>query len=130
MTDGRALVDVTLREVVEEFTSGPGGKDVGMVAIHVGVVRGWSRKGGDVGGIELFADRAALGQVLAEARSREGIVGATAAINEGSLAVGEPVMVVAVAGEIRDQVFPCLVDTVEAIKSRVTRKREVPPEAG
>lgn len=121
---------MTLRELAGEFTSGPRGADVGMVAVHVGIVRGWSRKGGDVAGIELAADREALEEVLAEARGREGIVGVTAEINEGSLAVGTPVMVVTVAGEIRDQVFPCLVDTVEGIKSRVTRKREVPPPDG
>jgi molybdopterin synthase catalytic subunit len=127
MDKGKSMLDTTLRELAERFSTGPAGGDVGMVAIHIGVVRGWSRKGGEVGSIELAADRAALEGVLSEARGKEGIVGVTAEINDGALAVGEPVMVVAVAGEIRDQVFPCLVDTVESIKQRVTKKREIPP---
>lgn len=44
--------------------------------------------------------------------------------NEGQLKVGDEILAVAVGGDIRESVFPALVDAVERIKKEATRKKE------
>ena len=44
---------------------------------------------------------------------------------EGLRRVGDDLMLVAVAGDIRENVFPVLVETVEQLKKLVTHKEEL-----
>jgi molybdopterin synthase catalytic subunit len=95
-----------------------------MILCHNGVVRETSREGRPVSGLTLTADRDALEAILAEQRARPGIIDVLVEIQEGSLKVGDDVMFIVVAGDIRDRVIPVLEDTLNAIKKRVTFKTE------
>ncbi|MDY6989989.1 MAG: molybdenum cofactor biosynthesis protein MoaE [Thermodesulfobacteriota bacterium] len=97
---------------------------VGMMLCHVGVVRGTSRDGRPVSGLDLTADRGALEVILSEQRKRPGIVDVLVEIQEGALKVGDEVMFIVVAGDLRDHVIPVLEDTLNAIKKGVTHKTE------
>jgi molybdopterin synthase catalytic subunit len=48
-----------------------------------------------------------------------------AELNEGNLNVGEDIMLVAVAGDIREHVFPALQDLVQQIKQQITEEEEI-----
>ncbi len=98
---------------------------VGMILFHCGVVRSTSRDGKDVNELDLRVDRERLGTILEEMRKSDGIVEILAEIREGRLIPGETIMLVAVAGDIREHVFPVLMETVNRIKSEATSKREV-----
>jgi molybdopterin synthase catalytic subunit len=97
---------------------------VGMILCHVGVVRGTSRDGRPVSGLDLAVDREVLESILSEQRKKPGIVEILVEIQEGSLKVGDEVMYIVVAGDLRDHVIPVLKETLNAIKKRVTRKTE------
>jgi len=45
-------------------------------------------------------------------------------IKEGELSIGEDIMFVVIAGDIRENVFPTLIETVNEIKSHVIKKEE------
>ena len=45
-------------------------------------------------------------------------------ISTGHLAVGDEIMAVVVAGDIRENVFPALIDVVERLKSDASTKKE------
>jgi len=96
----------------------------GMILCHNGVVRGTSRDGRRVSGLTLTVNREALEDILSEQRQRPGIVDILVEIREGSLKVGDDVMFIVVAGDLRDHVIPVLADTLNAIKERVTNKTE------
>jgi molybdopterin synthase catalytic subunit len=102
---------------------------VGMVLFHCGVVRSTSRDGKAIKELVLEIDRVRLETILAEMRSKDGIVEILAQIREGKLVPGEDIMLVAVAGDVRENVFPVLMETVNRIKSEATRKTEFYPEA-
>jgi molybdopterin synthase catalytic subunit len=55
---------------------------------------------------------------------RPGIVDILVEINEGSLKVGDDLLTIVVAGDIREHVIPVLTDTLNAVKARGTRKQE------
>ena len=115
-------MDVTrLIETVKEHPDYP---RVGMILCHNGVVRETSREGRPVSGLTLTADWDALESILAEQRARPGIIDVLVEIQEGSLQVGDDVMFIVVAGDIRDRVIPVLEDTLNAIKKGVTFKTE------
>lgn len=98
---------------------------VGMILCHNGVVRGTSRDGRRVTGLRVAVDRETLARVLAEQRSRSGIVDIQVEIAaDRDLKIGDDVMILVVAGDIRENVINVLSDTLNAIKETVTAKTE------
>ena len=104
--------------------AGPG---AGMILIHNGIVRGSTRAGEPVSSIEVEADMARLEEILHEARSMEGILAVEAEINTGRLEIGQDIMLLGVAGDIREHVISCLRQTLDRIKAEVTSKKEFRP---
>jgi len=99
--------------------------NAGMVLCHNGVVRSTSRDGRPVTGLRVKVDHDGLAAILAENKRRDGIVDIRVEICEGEdLRVGDDVMLLIVAGDIRERVIETLKDTLDAIKSTVTRKTE------
>ena len=113
-----------LTALIDRIKSHPDYAKVGMILCHNGVVRVTSRDGRPVSGLTVTVDREALDDILAEQKQRSGIVDILVEIQGGSLKVGDDVMFIVVAGDLRDHVIPVLEDTLNAIKKRVTRKTE------
>ena len=115
---------MNLTALIDSIKAHPDFPRVGMILCHVGVVRGTSRDGRPVSGLDLTVDRDVLAAIVSEQRERPGIVEILVEIQEGSLKVGDEVMFIVVAGDVRDHVIPVLGDTLNAVKNRVTRKTE------
>jgi len=97
---------------------------VGMILCHNGVVRGTSRDGSPVSKIEVKADYQAIETVVAQQKRRPGIIEILVEVNEGELSVGDDLLAIVVAGDIRDNVIPVLTDTLNKIKALGTKKKE------
>ena len=98
---------------------------VGMVLCHNGVVRGTSRDGRAVGGLRVAVDRRRLDEILETYRARPGIVDIQVEIAaDRDLAVGDDVMLLIVAGDVRENVIQTLEAALNEIKGTVTRKTE------
>ncbi len=115
---------MSLADLVAQVKQHPRYREVGMILCHNGVVRGTSRDGKPVVELTVKADRTRLAEILVEMKSRPGIIEVLAELREGKLQVGDDVMYVAVAGDLRENVFPVLEDTVNTIKRDVTKKTE------
>jgi molybdopterin synthase catalytic subunit len=113
-----------VKALIEQMKARPDFAKVGMVLCHNGIVRGTSRDGRAVSGVRVTADYAALEKILAEQRARPGIIDIKVEVNEGELEVGDDLLLIAVAGDIREHVIPVLSDTLNAVKARVTNKIE------
>jgi len=114
-----------LQHLIATIKARPDYHRVGMIACHNGVVRSTARDGRQVEGLNIEVDRELLMRILAEQRRRPGIIEVLAHVFEGARQVGDDVMLVAVAGDIRENVFPVLVETVEELKRLVTHKEEL-----
>jgi molybdopterin synthase catalytic subunit len=112
-------------DMMSKIRTHPSYDRVGMVLFHCGVVRSTSRDGKKVKELTLEVDRKRLEAILEEMKKSAGIVEILAEIREGKLVPGEDIMLVAVAGDIRENVFPVLVETVNRIKGEATSKSEV-----
>lgn len=97
----------------------------GMVLVHNGVVRATSRDGRRVKGLRVAVDHKRLEHIVIDQKKRPGIIDIRVAIAEDrDLAVGDDVMLLAVAGDIREHVIDVLSDTLNLIKKTVTAKTE------
>ena len=112
-------------QLIATIKAHPAYDRVGMILCHNGVVRGTSRDGRKVTHLRVAVDRQRLANVLDEQRSRPGIVDIQVEIAaDADLCVGDDVMMLVVAGDVRENVIAALTDTLNAIKTTVTAKTE------
>jgi molybdopterin synthase catalytic subunit len=98
---------------------------VGMIVCHNGVVRGTSRDGRKVNGLRVAVNQEKLAQTIDKYKARGGITEILVQIDaDRDLAVGDDVMLLVVAGDIRETVIATLSDTLNEIKTSVTTKTE------
>ena len=112
-------------EWIRDVKSQPGSAAIGMILAHQGVVRGASRSGEPVTGMLLSHDPARFAEVLAEAGTWPGIFAVRGWVNEGELSVGDDIMSLVVAGDIREHVFEGLQRLVALIKTEVVTESEL-----
>jgi len=112
-------------EMLQSVKAHPDYHQAGMVLCHNGVVRATSRDGRNVSGLRVAVDHGRLEAILNDARRTPGIVDIQVEIAENrDLTVGDDVMVLVVAGDIRENVIRTLENTLNDIKTTVTSKTE------
>ncbi|MCM2285275.1 MAG: molybdenum cofactor biosynthesis protein MoaE [Desulfobacula sp.] len=116
---------MNIQTMLEQIKKHPDYHKAGMILCHNGVVRATSREGDEVTGLEITVDHDRLSRIISEQKKRPGIVEILIHINEGkSLKVGDDVMFLVVAGNIRENVIAVLTDTLNQVKSQVTSKKQ------
>lgn len=116
---------MNIQTMLEQIKKHPDYHKAGMILCHNGVVRATSREGDEVTGLEIAVDHDRLSRIISEQKKRPGIVEILIHINEGkSLKVGDDVMFLVVAGNIRENVIAVLTDTLNLVKSQVTTKKQ------
>ena len=116
---------MNITKMMQEIKNCPDFDTVGMLLCHNGVVRGTSRDGRAVKGLRVSVDHKKLDQIVSSQKRRPGILDIRVEIaEERDLAVGDDVMLLLVAGDIRENVIAVLTDTLNLIKTTVTQKTE------
>jgi len=116
---------MNLIRLIDTIKKHPDYERVGMILCHNGVVRGTSRDGRRVSGLKITIDPVKLHKVIEAHKKRPGITEILIDIAENrTLSVGDDVMLLVVAGDIRDNVVTVLKDTLDAIKTTVSKKTE------
>ena len=125
----RPSLDEWLREAKES----PNARENGMYLFHNGVVRaapkavvrfGEERKT-DVGGMLFSYDREKLAAAIERAKALPGIFYVRVWLNEGTLSVGDDIMLVLVGGDIRPHVIDALQSLVGEIKNECVLEKEL-----
>ena len=128
-TTGRQHMD--MGKTIAELKSRPDfSQNVGMLLIHNGTVRSWSRKDRSaVQSIEVLPDHHKIETLRDEFLQHEGIYEIIIEANEGMLFPGDDLLFIIVAGDIRENVKPVLAELLDRVKSEAVTKREVPHTA-
>ncbi len=101
-------------------------ENVGMILIHNGTVRGWSR--GDhtpVSRLEVVADQGKIAQICHEIEQMEGIYQVVAEARSGEMHPGDDLLFLIVAGDIRENVKPALALLLDRVKTEAISKKEI-----
>lgn len=114
-----------LQNLLNKVKAHPDFAKAGMVLCHNGVVRESSRDGRKVTGLSVRVDEDKLTAIIERQRKLPGIVDIQIKINGGvDLKVGDDVMYLIVAGDVRENVIKVLHDTLNEVKTTVTSKTE------
>jgi len=116
-----------INKAIADLKKEPGFADnVGMLLVHNGVVRGWSRSDrSEVVGIEITPDYEKMEEIRKEIEAREGIFRAVCHANSGAMKPGDDVLFLIVAGDIRENVKPALADLLDRVKAEAVTKKEI-----
>jgi molybdopterin synthase catalytic subunit len=114
----------TLNDLIEKIKREMDPLKVGMIACHNGTVRGTSRAGQLTEYLDIDVDAYVWESILQEMRSEPGIAAVEAYLFTGRRRIGEDVMYIAVAGDIRENVLPVLEKTLNRLKQSAVKKQE------
>jgi len=116
---------MSMEHLIAKIKAHPRAASAGMILCHNGIVRGTSRDGRPVSGLTVHVDSARLKGVIDAGKRKPGIIEILVEIKaDRKLSVGDDVMFLVVAGDIRENVICALQETLDAIKSTVTQKTE------
>ena len=117
-------MDIT--KTLAQLKQDPGFKEnVGMVLIHNGVVRGWSRKDhSGVSSIDVTPDLDRIESLRQEYEQKPGIYKVLVEAKSGRLQPGDDLLFIIVAGDIRENVKPVLAELLDRIKAEAVTKKE------
>lgn len=115
-----------ISKTISELKQRPDFSDhVGMILVHNGTVRSWSRKDhSSVSSIEVQPDRGRIAAIREEFLQYPGIYDIVIEARSGLLKPGDDLLFIVVAGDIRENVKPVLADLLDRIKSEAVSKRE------
>ena len=112
--------EISIEDLMEKIRSNKRFGEVGAVTSFFGIVRGTSKNGKAVKGLDMEAYKEKAEDVFSsiaeEMKKRPGIVEVLIHHVTGHLNIGDLIFVVMVAGGNRKEVFPTLVETVERVK--------------
>lgn len=99
---------------------------VGMILVHNGTVRAWSREDrSQVLAIEVAVDHALLEDIRKEFLKHEGIYDIIVEAHTGILKPGDDLLFILVAGDLRENVKPVLATLLDRIKLEAVSKHEL-----
>jgi len=118
-------MDISQR--IAEMKQQPGFQDnVGMILIHNGVVRNWSRKDkSKVKALEVTPDLNKIEAIRQELLQREGIFDIAIEAHCGEFQPGDDLLFLIVAGDLRENIKPVLSELLDRVKSEAITKREI-----
>ena len=113
-----------IQDMINTLKRHPDSSKIGMIATHLGVVRGTSRDGKHVSRVEVQYDYDVIADIINDIKMMPGIIEVLVNATEGDLHVGDEILAVAVAGDIRENVFKALIEAVDRIKTEASMKKE------
>jgi molybdopterin synthase catalytic subunit len=121
----RTKMDIS--QTIKKLKSRPDFADyVGMILIHNGTVRNWSRKDrAKVSALEVTPDYAKIETLRQEYLQHEGIFDIIIEAFSGTFQPGDDLLYIIVAGDIRENIKPVLSDLLDRLKAEAVTKKEI-----
>ncbi len=116
-----------ISQTIAELKKRPGFQDnVGMILVHNGVVRNWSRNSrATVTALEVTPDQKKIENLRQEFLKRAGIFEIIVEARAGTFVPGDDLLFNLVAGDIRENIKPVLAELLDRVKSEAIAKKEI-----
>jgi len=118
---------MNINQRISELKSIPNFKEkVGMILVHNGLVRGSSiTNKAKVISLIVKTNYTLIDTLVREYSKKKGIFKIIVEAKQGKFYPGDDLLLIIVAGDIRTNVKPVLIDLLEAIKSKCFKKKEI-----
>ena len=118
-----------ISQTIAAMKTRPGfAENVGMILVHNGVVRAWSRKDkSGVAELEVTPDQVKIQAIRREFLQRPGIFDIVIEAKAGRFRPGDDLLFIVVAGDIRENVKPALAELLDRVKAEAIAKQEIGP---
>lgn len=116
-----------ISKTIAELKKRPDFNDnVGMILIHNGVVRNWSREDhSNVKGLETKVDHELIEKLRQEYLEKPGIYEIIIETDSGSFQPGDDLLFIIVAGDLREHVKTVLSELLDRVKAEAVSKKEI-----
>ncbi len=116
-----------INKAIADLKKVPGFADnVGMIMVHNGIVRAWSRKDhSNVTAIRVTPDHERMEKIRTEIEQHPGIFRILVHAIQGELKPGDDILYLVVAGDIRENVKAAFAELLDRIKSEAVTKQEL-----
>lgn len=120
-------ITMDISKTIAQLKQRPEFRDnVGMILIHNGVVRNWSRNDrAEVVALEVTPDMDKIEEIRQEYLRSEGIFEIIVEAYSGTFQPGDDLLFIIVAGDIRENIKPVLAELLDRIKSEAVTKKEI-----
>lgn len=117
---------MNISDMIDRIKQHPDFAKAGMILCHNGVVRETSAAGDRrVESLVVRADHEKLAEIVDRHKQMPGIIEILAEVaDDKKLAVGDDIMMLVVAGDVRTNVIPAMASLIDAVKASVTSKTE------
>jgi molybdopterin synthase catalytic subunit len=103
--------------------------NVGMILIHNGTVRNWSRADhGRVTALETVVNEQLVEDLRQEYKKKPGIYEIIVETHAGRFQPGDDLLFIIVAGDLRENIKPVLAELLDRIKAEAISKKEIRAE--
>ncbi len=117
--------DISADALIKRVKSDPRIDGVGMILTHKGIVRASDRTGSrSVKGLTVTVDHEKIEQLRQWAETLPGIVMVLMEARDGEVTVGDDLLCIVVAGDIRENVLRAMTDVLNRAKSEAITKIE------
>lgn len=115
-----------ISKTIAELKQRPGfAENVGMILVHNGIVRAWSRDDrATVTALETVVDQQKVEELRQEYLKRPGIYEIIVEGRSGRFQPGDDLLFILVAGDLREHIKPVLAELLDRVKAEAVTKTE------
>ncbi len=118
---------MNIDQTINELKNRPDfSENVGMLLVHNGTVRNWSRQDKNrVAALEVEVNQDKIEQLRKEYKSKEGIYEIIIEPKSGRFRPGDDLLFMIVAGDLRENVLSVMTDLLNRVKAEAVKKKEI-----
>jgi len=113
-----------IENLIKELKANPQIVNAGMILTHTGIVRNTSRDGEKIDTLEIEPDFSVIENIVSSNKKLPGIIDIKFFMHEkATLNVGDEIMHIAIAGDIRENTIYAMTKTLNEIKEKAVIKK-------
>jgi len=113
-----------LEKIIADIKSRANMDNLGMILVHNGVVRGTSKNGKKVNGMQFDYDENKLKELREKTNALDFVESCVIWLNRGNLSIGDDIMYVVLAGNDRKRLLPLFEHIIETLKKNIVKEVE------
>ena len=112
--------------LIKELKNNPEISKAGMILTHTGIVRNTSRDGKPIKTLEIDPDFSIIDTIINSNKKLPGIIDIKIYMHEkATLNIGDDIMHIAIAGDIRENTIYAMTKTLNEIKEKAVKKAHI-----